>query len=407
MQKSEDVVIPMNKNDIRYYVGNDKVEIKPLPVYSWLVCEFLDDLSRMLRNDSQAKRFPDIMTFAFWCRKGNINKLKENYQGPFQRVGRGLVFHVAPSNVPINFAFSLVFGMLAGNANIVRVSEKDFAQTEIVCRAIRSLFEKTEYEILAKQTQVVSYGHIKEINDMFSAMCDVRIIWGGDAAISQIRQSPMKARATEVTFADRYSFAMFDEEQISKLSEDEQRQLAQKFYNDTYLMDQNACSSPHLVIWKNAMQNKSGRKQFWNFLYEAASNYDLPEKKVIDKYTYLCENIARYTQIQSVIAYDNLLYVVQINSFPERIDELRGMFGVFYEMDYCNDGQLFEKLTEKVQTCVTYGIDKNELLKELIEHHAAGIDRIVDAGEAMDIGVYWDGYDVIGNLSRAITVTKI
>ena len=140
MQKSEDVVIPMNKNDIRYYVGNDKVEIKPLPVYSRLVCEFLDDLSRMLRNDSQAKRFPDIMTFAFWCRKGNINKLKENYQGPFQRVGRGLVFHVAPSNVPINFAFSLVFGMLAGNANIVRVSEKDFAQTEIVCRAIRSLF---------------------------------------------------------------------------------------------------------------------------------------------------------------------------------------------------------------------------------------------------------------------------
>lgn len=99
--------------------------------------------------------------------------------------------------------------------------------------------------------------------------------------------------------------------------------------------------------------------------------------------------------------------MVQINSFPERIDELRGMFGVFYEMDYCNDGQLFEKLTEKVQTCVTYGIDKNELLKELIEHHAAGIDRIVDAGEAMDIGVYWDGYDVIGNLSRAITVTKI
>lgn len=404
MQKSEDVVIPMNKNNIRYFVGNETLEVKPLPVYSLSVCEFLDDLSRLLRNDKEAKQFPDILTFAFWCRKGNINQLKEKYHSPFQRVGRGLVFHIAPSNVPINFAFSLAFGMLAGNANVVRVSEKDFPQTEIICRAIRILFEQPEYEILARQTQVVSYGHIKEINDVFSAMCDVRVIWGGDRTISEVRQSPIKARTTEVTFADRYSFAMFDEQQFAQLSEQDQKQLAQKFYNDTYLMDQNACSSPHLVIWKNASQNKRGRKQFWQSLYEVALSYDLPEKKVLDKYTILCENAAQYVEIQSLVTYDNLLYVAQINQLPEQMDKLRGKFGLFYEMDYCDDGQLLKKLTEKVQTCVTYGINQSELLQTFIEQHVTGIDRIVSVGEAMDIGVYWDGYDVIGNLSRGITI---
>ena len=174
MQKSGDAVILMNKSEIRYLVGNDKLEVKPFPIYSDMAILLLDTLSRELRNDKEAREYPDILTFAFWCRRANITKLKEEYRTQFLRIGRGLIFHIAPSNVPINFAFSLAFGILAGNANVVRVSEKDFPQTKIVCRILKNLLENPEFTLIRKQTQIVSYGHIKDINDSYSYLCAVQ-----------------------------------------------------------------------------------------------------------------------------------------------------------------------------------------------------------------------------------------
>lgn len=409
MQKLEDVVIPMNKNEIKYLVGNEVMEVRPLPVYSDVVCEFLDCLSRELRNDVEARVYPDILTFAFWCRKSNITKLKEGYVTTALRVGRGIVFHIAPSNVPINFAFSLVFGMLAGNGNVVRISEKEYPQTEIVCRILKKLLKDPLFEIIRKQTQVVSYGHRKEINDFFSAKCDMRVIWGGDKTIEEIRQSPIPSRCTEITFADRFSFAVFSENAIKELEEIELKQLAEKFYNDTYLMDQNACSSPHLILWKSQekLEGKDGRKRFWKALADIAKKYELEEKKVIDKYTLLCEKIVQVEEIENVECYDNLLYVASLKNIPESVETLRGKFGLFYEATIINDVQVCHKITGKTQTCVVYGVDKKELLNSFLSNHMTGVDRIVSVGEAMDIGVYWDGYDVIGSLSRGITVSNL
>ena len=37
------------------------------------------------------------------------------------RLGWGTVLHIAPSNIPVNFAFSFLMGFLSGNVNHVRV----------------------------------------------------------------------------------------------------------------------------------------------------------------------------------------------------------------------------------------------------------------------------------------------
>ena len=55
---------------------------------------------------------------------------------------------------------------------------------------------------------------------------------------------------------------------------------------------------------------------------------------------------------------------------------------------------------------MTYGIDRQALLQEVIRSGKPGIDRIVPVGKAMDIGVYWDGYDIIGTLSRKIMIEE-
>ena len=95
------------------------------------------------------------MTFAFWCRKANLVRLKEQCTDTIGRIGKGIVFHIAPSNVPVNFAFSLAFGLLAGNGNVVRVSDKQFEQVSIICRNLNKLLQRSEYKVLQRQNSFI------------------------------------------------------------------------------------------------------------------------------------------------------------------------------------------------------------------------------------------------------------
>lgn len=406
MQKLGGVVILMSRDNqcITYLLGDENIDVKPLPIFSATVVGFLDDLSKELRNNSDAKRFPDIVTFAFWCRNANIQKLKEEYHldnCKRVRMGRGMAFHIAPSNVPINFAFTLVFGMLSGNANVVRASSKDFEQTRIVCKAMSKVLGKDEYDILRRQNAVVMYDRNKEINDMYSEMCDVRVIWGGDNTISEIRKSPIKSRCTEITFADRYSFALFNEETFEKMDDTELSRIAQGFYNDTYLMDQNACSSPHMIVWKKS-KSEIGRKLFYKSLEKVCSKYNLEDKKTLDKFTRLYEMIAADENIVDVKSYTNVLYIAKIDKLESDMSVYRGIFGLFFETDIEDFTEVIGCINNKVQTCVAYGIDEKLLVNQLLDKHCTGIDRIVKPGDAMEIGTFWDGYDVVRSMSREI-----
>ena len=94
-------------------------------------------------------------------------------------LGRGIVFHIAPSNVPVNFAFSLIGGLLSGNSNIVRVSSKRFEQVEIIIDAIRVLNRQKKHSHVSKRLAIVRYDRNSEGTSFFSSICDVRLIWGG------------------------------------------------------------------------------------------------------------------------------------------------------------------------------------------------------------------------------------
>ena len=54
-------------------------------------------------------------------------------------LGRGNIFHIAPSNVPMNFAYSLAFGLLSGNNNIVRIPSRNFFQVDILCKIFKKV----------------------------------------------------------------------------------------------------------------------------------------------------------------------------------------------------------------------------------------------------------------------------
>lgn len=398
------VVIHMKNNNITYLIGSDTVKVKPLEPYAEIVCDFLNDISKQLRSDKRTKEYSDVVSLAFWCRKSNIVRLGEEFSSKRIQIGRGLVFHITPSNVPVNFAFSFFFGLLSGNANVVRVPSKEFPQITIICDAINEVIKLDKYRVIRDMTTFITYQRNDEITAYYSSICDARIIWGGDDAIQNIRKFPMKVRAVEIVFADRYSLCIINSKTILEMNKDELKNLAEKFYNDTYLMDQNACSTPHLILWygDNDSEKELAKKIFWDSIHVVSQKYDLTPIKSIDKYTQLCHLLMDRDDIKKTKQYDNSVYTVDMNSLPEDVSILHGKFGLFYQYDLKDLDELIPCINLKVQTLIYVGMNREELVSFVIKNHLQGIDRIVPMGEGLNIGVYWDGYDIINNLSRSI-----
>ena len=393
---------------VRCLAGVPEPMVRPEEPFSEERIEFLNALSARLRKDPGTARYTDVAAFAFWCRKANTKRLAEQLTRDGLRIGKGLVFHIAPSNVPVNFAYSLALGLLSGNANIVRVSSKPFPQVDLICEALAALFAREEYAAVRACTSVVSYGHDKEVTDYYSGLCDMRVIWGGDASIRTIRESMTQSRCGEIAFADRYSFGIIRPSAVMAMDEEALRQLAVNFYNDTYLLDQNACSAPHLIVWLTDREAEKetwaeAAARFWQAVYQAAASYDLADIKVSGKYDALCNFLADSgLDAGQVQRYDNRLYVLTLSELPKRIDELRGSFGMFFQYTMERLDDLVPHITKKVQTAAVCGVERREITELILRGHLQGIDRVVGFGQTLDMGTIWDGYDIVGDLTRII-----
>ena len=124
----------------------------------------------------------------------------------------------------------------------------------------------------------------------------------------------------------------------------------------------------------------------------------------VDKYTLLCEEAIRNPAVGRVTRSGNLLYRIELTALPDDLCVHRGKGGVFFEHALADRNDLFAKVTEKFQTITQFGIDADALRRQILGHGLRGIDRIVPVGQAMDIGVDWDGHDLIRALSRHVAV---
>ena len=112
------VVIQLNDlQKVDVVAGTRHVNIVPDIPFSDISIYFLDELSNVLRKSAESKIYSDLVAFSFWCRKGNINSLKRKQYNRNKRLGRGLAFHITPSNVPLNFGYSFIFGLLSAESD--------------------------------------------------------------------------------------------------------------------------------------------------------------------------------------------------------------------------------------------------------------------------------------------------
>jgi len=364
---------------------------------------FLSALSNELMKSPKVRQFSDIATFAFFCRKANLLALKKEYSGDSIRLGRGVVFHVAPSNVPVNFAYSMVAGILSGNINIVRVPSKLFEQVDIICGAIKKITLTPEFKEFGDRLFLVRYDRQSTVTDFLSSICDVRVIWGGDDTIEQIRKSAIPARSFDVTFADRYSLAAINADKF--IHEQNTAKIAEDFYNDTYLFDQNACSAPRLVIWTGEKDNVSKAKEmFWNAIQIKIEKYELSPILSVDKLSALYLQSQDKAQIIRELPVNNKLWRINVSELTDDIDKNRCAGGYFIEYDAFSLEELKTIVNRKYQTLAYYGFEINELSKLVREMKFTGIDRIVPIGKTTDFSLTWDGFDLINMLSRECVI---
>lgn len=390
-------------DNIKYIVGDREVlsqmaDVPVLPLFSDKVLDFFDVLSKKLLHDRLARRYPDIIAYAFWIRRASMEKVRQRYRSDTQKLGRGIAFQIAPSNIPVQFAVSMTYALTAGNICIVRISNKEFEQVDIICNIMRDVIEN-ECEEMKPYICVIRYEHNDEITQKITDISDIRMIWGGDHTVSTIRKQIPNARCIDLGFADRYSIGIIDSDEY--LQKDPVI-LANDFYNDTYFSDQNACSSPRLLIWIGT-RIAEAKEQFWTAL----------EKIVLEKYSLepICSSekllntaicAAVYPDIKQ-IKKDNLLVRVELPILYKDIMDYKGNCGYFFEYSAKDLQEIVPILKRECQT-ITYVGNLELKLRQIIELNGVkGVDRIVPFGHAGDIVFVWDGFDLPNILSRQVS----
>ena len=377
------------------------LELGPNKIFEKNVIEFLDELSKLIFSSKKYCKFNDLAAFAFWCRKKNINTILKNYKSNNLIIGRGWVLHICPSNVPMNFAYSFAFGLLSGNNNIVKIPSRNFFQVNYLMEAINKIIKKKKFLFIKKKLVFIKYQHNDQISAELSKIVNARLIWGGDDTVRLFKKFETKPRCIDLNFSNRVSGAIINLNSLKKLNYKDFYNLVFKFYNDSYLMDQQGCSSPQVIFWVGKKENKV-IKIFWNILSDIVSkNYNFDYSLAVRKTELASDIILKEKNFKS-INFENLKIVRYRLKKTEKLDKLENSFGTFLEADLDNIKKIKRYINERFQTLLYYGIKKEELLSCISKNNFNGIDRIAPLGRAFDMGHIWDGFDIISSLSRKI-----
>ena len=371
-------------------------------IFSRTSLDFLKELSSALIEQKNNK-YPEIKALGFWLRERNIKKFLKKYVDDRKRIGLGYVYHITPSNIPTNFAYSFIFGLVSGNSNIIKISGKQSVQVDIIINTIKKLLGKNKFKELKKSNLFIRYQNNEEVNKFLSENCEARVIWGGNETINFFRKYKIGYRTREINFPDRFSICIINARKMTQLKDDELDILVKNFYNDTFLVDQNACSSPRLIVWYKSKPN-DGRQRFWKRLSKKISNYNLNNTLIFEKYTILC-NILSGGKVKLVSKLnESKIYLTKVSSL-KNISFLSNLkLGIFTEYSTKSLEDVFKIDVSALQTLSYFGFTKEELLDVFSKNKKRSIDRIVPIGSTLEMDMDWDGFPVPHILSRIVNV---
>ena len=375
--------------------------------FSSQIVEFCVKLSEALFSSPKTRRFPEVLALAYWMRKSELLRLRNQFKTLRSEntivVPRGLIFHISPSNVDTIFMYSWLFSFLSGNRNIIRLSQHITPAIKAVIEVFSSILADPSFEKLRGNTYMVTYGHQTEITRAISAKADGRVIWGSDTTVSSLRAVPIPPHCKEITFPDRFSFAVLKPQAFLALAPQQQRQLLERFFSDAYWFDQMACSSPRLIVWcDNKEMAQQASSTFFDLLHKIvhSNHYTVDTGIALNKIAYAYQAILDMA-VSDYNFYGNDLCVLTLNSLTDfRRDHCGG--GLFFQF-FCEDlVKLIDFVERKDQTVAYFGLAQKELEDLALLLNGRGVDRFVPFGQSLNFNRFWDGYDLLHEMTRIV-----
>ena len=294
---------------------------------------------------------------------------------------------------------------MTGNNNIIRVSKKTEPHSKIILKAIKSI-SKNKYKEIYNFNHFLYYEKDLLINEKISRSVDARMIWGSNQTINSFKKFKTKPYCKDFNFFERFSICLLNSNKISNLNDFELQNFLKNFYNDTYLTDQAACSSPRIIYWygKNI---KSIQVFFWSKMlaFLKKQPFSLNEYTAIDKDVFSILNFEKNKDfIKDYFNYENLINIINLKKVPSNIDNFKGSNGFFYQYDLKKLNEINKTVNRNYQTLTYFGFSKKQIEKIILNKNLKGIDRAVPVGQSLNLDMNWDGIDLNNCLTREVVI---
>ena len=368
----------------------------------------LASLSNLILRDPVLRGDAASVALAYWLRRSNVDRLNEAFERRLAldpnlvHVPAGRIFHVAPGNVDTVFVYSWALAYLCGNQNIVRVS----GQPRDVLRRLLALLSRLMQDDpeLAGGNRFITYEHDEAISAVLSRWANHRVLWGGDETVSRLRALPLSPHSSERAFGSKYSWSVVSAPAYLAAEVPVTEKLAEGFFNDIFWFDQMACSSPHMLVWTGSREEMGAAIDRFHAALEAEirhRNYRGTPSSATHRLSYVFD-LACEADLEADLRQKEFLGVCMGEHEPVRKEICGG--GLLTHVRVRSLLEAAALAAEDCQTVTQFGFSAEELREFATQAGAKGIDRIVPVGQALAFEPNWDGFDLIGDFLRRVTM---
>jgi len=375
------------------------------------VLAFVRRFSQRLLTSPEIRRFPELAALGHWFRGAQLRDLAQRHApqaGDHLLLGRGLAFHLAPSNVDSVFMYSWLLSLLAGNVNLVRVSQQPSEGQDFLVEMLRSTLDEDVGDAVRERFVLLTYAHDEQLTRQISQACMLRVVWGGDATVQAIRAIALRPTAVEVCFPDRFSACAIRAQAVLEASDAALDQLAADFFNDAFWFAQQACSSPRLVAWIGTDEAaEAAAARFWPALRQVLARRQPEDSeaacmaRLAASFEFAAAGLARPAEPgMPAAALPTRLRLESLLDAEARA--LHCGHGLFLELQLPELAALAAHLSDKEQTLAVHGFSREALLELVQVLPARALDRLCPIGQALAFAPTWDGVDLISAFSRKL-----
>lgn len=358
-----------------------------------------------LARDPALSEAPALRRFGFALRTAGVADLERRFRSGLpaecRAFGRGIAFHLPPTNVDTLFLYSWAMGFLTGNAGITRLPTS-FAPA--IQRAVGIVLEEQGEE---EADLFVTYPADETINRALSASADVRLVWGGDAKAALFHAYPLRLGGKSLVFPDRRSFAVLGGDALSALDRDGRLALARGMGGDVFLFDQMACSSPRILyVLGDEVRHGEAVGSFLDDLGRAGDERGPPTPALaVAKFAHGC-SLAAAGQAGRVRRVSPTLTVIHLDDPVASPQDWTGG-GLLYLRFVSSLEEIAPLIGDADQTLTWFGLTAPQLDAFVALAGPRGLARVVPVGQALDFDVVWDGYDLPREMVRLINVRTV